>query len=99
MSAAPGELIRILYRDPEHLCERLTLFACHRLAEPSRDWPQRSCQTHPDPDLREIAQRLGVQSMRIARLEGAIAGTPFYVALVPGYLLSVVAALAAYGRR
>jgi hypothetical protein len=84
--SVPRELIRIVYRDPEHICERMTLFASHRLAEPAREWAQQARAAAPITDLREIADSLGTQSARIARIEGAIAGTPFYVALVPGYI-------------
>jgi hypothetical protein len=35
------ELMRIAYRDPEHVSERLTLYASQRLAPQSRDWAQR----------------------------------------------------------
>ncbi len=82
----PRELVRIVYRDPEHVCERMTLFASQRLAEPAREWVQRTRDAHPDADLREIADDLAVKSARIARIEGAVAGTPFYAALVPGYM-------------
>lgn len=85
-ASVPRELLRIAYRDPEHLCERMTLFASHRLAEPSREWLLRTRESHPDRDRLEIAEDLGSQSARIARIEGAIAGTPFYVALIPGYM-------------
>ena len=78
--AVPRELIRIVYRDPEHVCERLTLFACDRLAEPTRTWIQGARAADPQVDPREIADGLGVQSARIARIEGAVAGTPFYLA-------------------
>jgi hypothetical protein len=84
--SVPRELIRIIYRDPEHVCERMTLFACHRLAQSSRVWAQRIREAHPQADLRELADGLGIQSGRIARIEGAVAGSPFYVALVPGYI-------------
>ena len=85
-TSVPRELIRIAYRDPEHICERMTLFASHRLAEPSREWARQVRAADPRADLREIADGLGTQSARIARIEGAVAGTPFYVALVPGYI-------------
>lgn len=84
--SVPRELIRIGYRDPEHICERMTLFASRRLAEPSREWAQQARATDTRDDVRELADGLGAQSARIARIEGAIAGTPFYVALVPGYM-------------
>ncbi len=85
-AAVPREAIRIVYRDPERVCERMTLFASHRLAEPSREWAETAREAAPQADLREIADRLGSQSARIARIQGAVAGTPFYVALVPGYM-------------
>jgi hypothetical protein len=84
--SVPRELLRIVYRDPEHICERMTLFASRRLAEPSREWAQQARATDPHADVREIADGLGAQSARVARIEGAVAGTPFYVALVPGYI-------------
>lgn len=85
-ASAPRELVRIVYRDPEHICERMTLFASHRLAQPSRQWAQHARAAHSGAGLRDIAKDLGAQSARLARIEGAIAGTPFYVALVPGYV-------------
>ena len=84
--SVPRELIRIVYRDPEHVCERMTLYASQRLAAPAHEWVQSTREAHPHTDVREIADGLGVQSARIARIEGAVAGTPFYVALVPGYM-------------
>jgi hypothetical protein len=85
-ASVPRELIRIVYRDPEHVCERMVLFASHRLAEPTLVWVQRTREADPQADLRKIADELGAKSARIARIEGAVAGTPFYVALVPGYM-------------
>ena len=84
--SVPRDLIRIIYRDPEHLCERMTLYASHRLAEPAREWAQATREAHPHTDLRDSADGLGVQAARIARIQGAVAGTPFYIALVPGYI-------------
>ena len=82
----PRQMVRVAYRDPEHICERLTLQAVHRLAEPSLEWAQEARAAHPDGDLREVVDGLGTQTARIARLQGMVAGTPFYLALVPGYM-------------
>ena len=82
----PRQMVRVAYRDPEHICERLTLQAVHRLAEPSLQWAQEARAAHPDGDLQETVDRLGTQTARIARLQGMVAGTPFYLALVPGYM-------------
>jgi hypothetical protein len=79
-------MVRVAYRDPEHICERLTMQAVHRLAEPSLEWAQTARAAHPDGDLGEVVDGLGTQTARIARLQGMVAGTPFYLALVPGYI-------------
>src|SRR4051794_26814778 len=80
------ELIRIAYRDPAHISERLTLHAARNLAEPSRRWAESALREREDATPAEIADDLRTQSVRIARIDGAIAGTPFFIALVPGYL-------------
>ena len=82
----PRQMIRVAYRDPEHICERLTLQAVHRLAEPSLQWAQAARATHPDGELGDVVSGLGTQTARIARLQGMVAGTPFYLALIPGYM-------------
>jgi hypothetical protein len=82
----PRQMIRVAYRDPEHISERLTLQAVHRLAEPSLQWAQAARAAHPDGDLGDVVSGLGTQTARIARLQGMVAGTPFYLALVPGYM-------------
>src|SRR4051795_948141 len=80
------ELVRIAYRDPEHISERLTLHAARNLAEPSRRWAEDALRARPDATPAELADDLRAQSVKIARIDGAIAGTPFFIALVPGYL-------------
>jgi len=82
----PRQMVKVAWRDPEHICERLTLQAVHRLAEPSLEWAEATRAAHPDGDLRDTVDHLGTQSARIARLQGMVAGTPFYFALVPGYM-------------
>lgn len=86
VASVPRELIKLVYRDPEHVCERMTLAACQRLAQSSRRWAEAAREEKPRADLRELADGLGLQSARIASIEGAVAGTPFYLALVPGYM-------------
>jgi hypothetical protein len=79
------ELMRIAYRDPTHIPERLTLHATQNLAEPSRAWAENALRKRPDATPAEIAEDLRGQSGKIARIDGAVAGTPFFIALVPGY--------------
>jgi len=78
------ELAAIVRRDPEHVPERLALFAVRRLGEPSRLWAHEALADGTDPGA--VATKLRHQSGRVARIDGAISGTPFFLALVPGYL-------------
>jgi hypothetical protein len=79
-------LIRLVYRDPEHLPERLTLKAVERLAQTSRAWAQAELSRRPDAGPGPLADELRARSARVSRLNGAVAGTPFLIALIPGYL-------------
>jgi hypothetical protein len=80
------QLVRIAYRDPEHVSERLTLYASGRLGEASRAWAQSALAARPDTNPAKLAEEVRGQTAQIARIDGAIAGTPFLLALVPGYL-------------
>jgi hypothetical protein len=84
--AGTRALMRIAYRDPEHVAERLTLYAAQRLAEPSEEWAKEVRQARADTPPAAIAEELRIQSAQVARVNGAISGTPFLVALVPGYM-------------
>jgi hypothetical protein len=84
--AASKSMLHVALRDPEHIPERLTLYANEHLAEPSREWADAARRERPDTPPAEIAEELRVQSAKVARLDGAIAGTPFFIALVPGYV-------------
>jgi hypothetical protein len=77
-------LVQIAYRDPENVPERLALTAVERLAEPSREWAGRAVARRADAAV--VADELRRQSGTVARIDGAVAGTPFFIALVPGYL-------------
>jgi len=80
------ELVRIVYRDPEHVAERLTLYVSDRYADASREWAQSVRGARPDTPRAVIAEELRTHSAQVARIDGAISGTPFFIALVPGYL-------------
>lgn len=84
--AGSRQLVRIVYRDPEHVSERLTLFAVDRIADESREWAQSARTKRPDTPPAELAEELRVKSAKIARIDGAVSGTPFFLALVPGYV-------------
>src|SRR5204863_6758349 len=86
MFAGSRELARIVYRDPEHVSERLTLYSVDRLADGSLEWARSVRITRADTPRAEVAEELRIQTAQIARIDGAISGTPFLIALVPGYL-------------
>jgi hypothetical protein len=82
----PGALVRLLVRDPQHIPERLTIYAVDRRAGGAREWAQRARAgelSASGPALVEIQRRRTVST---ARIDGAIAGTPFFIALVPAYI-------------
>ena len=79
-------LWRVVYRDPEHVAERMTLYTAGRLGEPSREWADSVRSARPDTHVAQIAEELRTHSAHVARIDGAISGTPFFIALVPGYL-------------
>ena len=80
------EMWRVVYRDPEHVAERLTLYTAGRLGDASREWAASVRSSRPDTPVAKIAEELRTQSAHVARIDGAISGTPFFIALVPGYL-------------
>jgi hypothetical protein len=81
-----GALWRVAYRDPEHVAERLALYGARNLGEPSLEWAHGVRETRPDVPRAVIAEELRTQTARVARIDGAVSGTSFLLALVPGYL-------------
>lgn len=84
--AGARALMRLGYRDPDHIAERITLYASTVLAEPSREWAREVREAQPEVPRAHIAEELRVRSAKLARVDGAVAGTPFFVALIPGYV-------------
>ena len=58
MFSASRDLWRVVYRDPEHVPERLTLYTTGRLGDPSREWAQSMLSSHPDTPVAKIAEEL-----------------------------------------
>lgn len=86
MFAGSREAVRIVYRDPGHVAERLTLYAIARLADASLEWARSVQSVRAGTPPAEIVEELRLQTAQVARIDGAISGTPFLIALVPGYL-------------
>ena len=85
--SAGWRLAKIAYRDPEHVAERIALHSTQSLGEPSLEWAQRVREEREGVPRAVIAEQLRTDSAKIAAIDGAIAGTPFLIALVPGYLV------------
>ena len=77
----------VAYRDPEHVAERIALNSTQSLGEPSLEWAQRVRQEREGVPRAVIAEQLRTDSAKVAAIDGAVAGTPFLIALIPGYLL------------
>lgn len=86
MVAGTRALFRLVYRDPEHVSERITLYTVDRLADEARAWSESIRTARPQTPVAALGEEVRVQTAQIARVDGAIAGTPFMLALVPGYL-------------
>ena len=79
-------IARVAWRDPENLPERLMLAAADRLGAASRVWAEDALARRPEDGSAVIAAEARRQSILVARVDGGIAGTPFFIALVPGYV-------------
>lgn len=83
--SVPRELARILRRHPSQLPERLIRFAVERLGEPTRRWAA-ELRARPDADIDARCAALARETIVASRVDGAVSGTPFLIALVPAYV-------------
>ena len=82
----PGVLVRLARRDPHHIPERLTIYEVDRQADGARVWAQRARDAAPDSSPAVLADGQRRRTISTARIDGAVAGTPFFIALVPAYI-------------
>jgi hypothetical protein len=81
----PRELLRILRRHPAHMPERLVLLAVNRLGEPTKAWADERL-AQPGASVELESERSFRSTLTASRIDGAVAGTPFFIALVPAYV-------------
>jgi hypothetical protein len=84
------DLAAIARRDPEHLPERLALFAVHRLGEPSRRWARDALADGADPGV--VATTLRHRAGRVARIDGVRYRNtrgPFHPVSIAGVLVAL----------
>jgi hypothetical protein len=96
--AVTREVLRIVRRHPRQWPERLMLFAVQRLGEPTRAWAdafharaaagELGSAAAGDTDAAVAARcAQAVHDTIVAsRVDGAVSGTPFFIALVPAYV-------------
>jgi hypothetical protein len=82
----PGVLIRLALYDPEHIPERLTIYSVDKHAGSARLWAERAREADPETPVAVLADRQRARTVSTARIDGAVAGTPFFIALVPAYI-------------
>ena len=82
----PVRLLRALRADPGHAAEWAVLFAVQRLSAESGAYAARLRAAAPETSPDRLAERVRDRAEDICRIEGAISGTPFLVALVPAYI-------------
>ena len=79
-------LVRLARRDPHHIPERLTLCSVDRQADGAREWAQRARDAARDSSPAVLVDGQRRRTISTARVDGAVAGTPFFIALVPAYI-------------
>jgi hypothetical protein len=82
----PGVVVRLAVNDPAHISERLTIYAADRQADDARDWAKRARAAEPGTPVAALAEAQRRRTVSTARIDGAVAGTPFLIALVPAYI-------------
>jgi len=82
----PRGLLRTLWSHPNTALERLMLTAVARLGGPSWRFAEHARQVHPAATPDQLTAGVQTQAVRLARIDGAIAGCPFLIALVPAYV-------------
>jgi len=80
----PRELWRAVRRHPRELPERLIVLAVSRQGAPARAWADK--RLSEGVDRRAESDRLRRETLVVSRVDGAVSGTPFFVALVPAYV-------------
>jgi len=82
----PRRLIRAVWRDPYHFAEHLVLIAQEQLGDATIAWAAGARACNPDASPEQLAHELRSSAVGFARTNGALAGTPSLIALVPAYM-------------
>jgi hypothetical protein len=83
-ASMPREILHNLRQHPRDLPERLMVLAVRRQGEPAKDWAEQRLAAGAKP--REESDKLRRSTLVVSRIDGAVSGTPFFIALVPAYV-------------
>jgi hypothetical protein len=84
--AGLAALLRLVRAHPERLPEYLVLFATHQQAPSVREWAERHPVALSSPEHDRLLREMRHDLLAFSRINGALSGTPFFIALVPAYL-------------
>jgi hypothetical protein len=84
--AGVASLLRLIRAHPERMPEYLALFATHQQAPSVREWAARHPEDPGSPAHDKLLREMRHDLLGFSRINGALSGTPFFIALVPAYL-------------
>lgn len=80
--ALAANLWRAVRADPKNLPEQIVLYVTRQQASPVREWAEQ----HSTSDREDLLHRMRHEMVGFSRINGALSGTPFFIALVPAYV-------------
>jgi hypothetical protein len=84
--AGMAALLRLIRAHPERLPEYMALFATHQQAPSVREWAARHPVALSSPEHDRLLREMRHDLLAFSRINGALSGTPFFIALVPAYV-------------
>jgi len=72
--------------DPYHASELLVVYAVEHLGGPAQQWADEVRARYPDAPVGELAEKVRRSALVLSTVDGAVAGTPFLIALLPAYV-------------
>jgi hypothetical protein len=79
-------LLRLVRAHPERLPEYMALFAAHQQSPSVREWAERHPVALSSPEHDQLLREMRHDLLAFSRINGALSGTPFFIALVPAYI-------------
>lgn len=84
--ASLAALLQLVRAHPERLPEYMALFATQQQAPSVREWAERHAVAPDSPEHDQLLREMRHDLLAFSRINGALSGTPFFIALVPAYV-------------